>query len=405
MKSIIGAAALVGILLCARSDAEDFGTWGAYVDVSLNTSSAGAGVAAKVAGYPVAVRLTADNFDFASAKPDGSDLRVSMNGTAVPFALEYFDAAAKKGALWARVDVEGNSSAQKLRVHWGNPGATSASDSKAVFGAADGYLGVWHLGEDGATDPGAFKDVAGDNHATGVKLEKGSSVEGVIGMGNHLLNAKMQWIKVEDSTLRFRPPEMTASIWAWADGFPAVWSKDRISGYQTVFSSGEGWTVQREMGGKFEACFGDCGIGKAMDLKKWTLITLRRTGGKFYLYMNGAQVSSGSAGNRTKKVPLGFGEMTEWYTYPGEQRSWEGILDEARVMNKAMSVDWVKLDYESQRPDSKFLAFAKPVVSGVLRPAPASTRRGNFSEVRDLRGRLVESRGFGYAFRWVEPRR
>jgi biopolymer transport protein ExbB len=361
------------------------------MDVTLNTTSAGAGVAAKVAGYPVAVRLTADNFDFSLAKPDGSDIRVSQGAAAAPFVVEYFDPAAKKGALWVKLDVEGNSDAQKFRLHWGNPAAAAAGDSKAVFAEADGYLGVWHLGEDGAADSGAFKDVAGSNNATGVNLEKGSSVEGVVGMGNKLLNANKQWIKVDDPDGKFRPAQMTASIWAWADGFPGRWGKDHILGYQTVFSSGEGWTVQREMGGHIESCMGDCGIGKAMDLKKWYHFVVRRNGGSFQLFMNGAQVAGATAGNRTKKVPLGFGEMTEWYTYPGEQRSWEGVMDEARVMNKAMSNDWIKLEYESQRPDGKFLTFSKPEVAGISgqglrrdRGAAASAR------AFDARGRMLK---------------
>ena len=40
-----------------------------------------------------------------------------------------------------------------------------------------------------------------------------------------------------------------------------------------------------------------------------------------------------------------------------ERRSWEGILDEARVMNVAVNTDWIKLDFESQKPGAKFLVF------------------------------------------------
>jgi hypothetical protein len=43
--------------------------------------------------------------------------------------------------------------------------------------------------------------------------------------------------------------------------------------------------------------------------------------------------------------------------HANEQRSWEGILDEARVMNVAVSTDWITLDYQSQKPGAKFLSF------------------------------------------------
>ena len=34
-------------------------------------------------------------------------------------------------------------------MYWGNPGATPISNSAAVFDTANGFAGVWHLGENG----------------------------------------------------------------------------------------------------------------------------------------------------------------------------------------------------------------------------------------------------------------
>jgi hypothetical protein len=39
------------------------------------------------------------------------------------------------------------------------------------------------------------------------------------------------------------------------------------------------------------------------------------------------------------------------------QRGFDGILDEVRVMGVDRNADWAKLDYESQREGSKFLGF------------------------------------------------
>jgi hypothetical protein len=168
-----------------------------------------------------------------------------------------------------------------------------------------------------------------------------------------------QWVRVEDPMMKFRPPKMTASIWGWADGFPARWGKGGDPGYQTIYSSGEGWTIQRETGGRFECCINqDCGIGKAMNTKEWVQFVIVRNMGTHSLYMNGVRVSGAGAPNRADAKPLGIGQQTQ-YLDPvanmNEKRSWEGILDEARVMNVAVSTDWVKLEYESQKPGSKFL--------------------------------------------------
>ena len=95
-----------------------------------------------------------------------------------------------------------------------------------------------------------------------------------------------------------------------------------------------------------------------MATKQWVHFLLTRNGGSQSLYMNGARVAGGGTANRADAKPLGIGQQTQ-YLDPvknvNEQRSWEGILDEARVMNKVVSADWIKLETQSQKPDSKFL--------------------------------------------------
>jgi hypothetical protein len=38
-------------------------------------------------------------------------------------------------------------------------------------------------------------------------------------------------------------------------------------------------------------------------------------------------------------------------------RSFDGLIDEARFMNVAQDANWIKLDYESQRGEQKFLSL------------------------------------------------
>lgn len=339
-----------------------FPGWKYTRSIKMDTTAAGANVAGSVASYPVAVALSMGNFDFTQAKSDGGDVRFGKSdGTPIPYAKESFDAAARTALFWVLVDqVKGNDAAQAFNMYWGKADAGDASDSRKVFSTAAGFVGVWHLAEDGAAAVGGFKDASESGlDATGVNLAAGALVPGVLGNGIKMLNAMRQWVRVDDPMMKFRPAKMTASVWGWADGFPARWGKDGSPGYQTIYSSGEGWTIQRETGGRFEACINqDCGIGKAMNTKEWVHFVLVRNMGTFSLYMNGVRASGGGAPNRADAKPLGIGQQTQ-YLDPvanvNEKRSWEGILDEARVMNVAASADWVKLEYESQRPGSKFL--------------------------------------------------
>jgi hypothetical protein len=315
-----------------------------------------------VASYPVAVVLSMANFDFAQAKTDGGDVRFGKSdGTPIPYAKESFDAAGKTAVFWVLLaEVKGNDAAQSFNMYWGKADAGDASDSKQVFSAANGFVGVWHLAEDGGSAAGAFKDASESGaDGTGVNLKEGARVPGVLGNGTKMLNAMRQWVRVEDPMMKFRPTTMTASIWGWADGFPAKWGKDGSPGYQTIYSSGEGWTIQRETGAKFESCINqNCAIGRGINTKEWVHFILTRNGGSGTLYMNGVRVAGGGAANRADAKPLGIGQQTQYLdpvAHVNEQRSWEGILDEARVMNKVVSADWIKLEFESQKPGSKFL--------------------------------------------------
>ena len=51
---------------------------------------------------------------------------------------------------------------------------------------------------------------------------------------------------------------------------------------------------------------------------------------------------------------LGIGNQTQ--VLQG-RRQWDGILDEARVMQAARGQSWAKLDYESQRQAPTLLKF------------------------------------------------
>ncbi len=84
--------------------------------------------------WPVAVRLSAVDFDFASAAPDGSDLRfTSANGhTVLPYWVQDYDPTTHSGTAWARVPSlpVGKTT---IFLYSGNAQVPSASDGYGVF--------------------------------------------------------------------------------------------------------------------------------------------------------------------------------------------------------------------------------------------------------------------------------
>jgi hypothetical protein len=347
-----------------------FPGWKFAKNVKMDTTAAGAAVMGDVDNYPVAVTLTATNFDFAQAKDDGSDLRFGKeDGSPLLHALEHWDKAGQTASAWVKVDkVAGNSATQSINIYWGNSTATDASDSKKVFDTTQGFIGVWHLNDPGSTMAGGYKDATGNEaHGTGVGFTAASSVAGRIGKATDIANEMSQWVRVDGPKLPLfdTANKMTISIWFRAN---RLVGRAPI-GYDTVFSKGDSaWTIQRlGRGSTMETCVRPgghaCAIGKTQiqtgEMAPWYHVTAVLDHPNLRFYTNGASDGTTSAGGEWRKGahPVGIGVQSQYAS--SEPRFWDGPVDEARVMGVAKDANWIKLEYESQKEGSKFLVFGE----------------------------------------------
>lgn len=82
-------------------DTVPFTGWRYHATIGLNTSASGAAVAGMVTGFPALIRLTKDDFNFASAQATGADLRFGrQGGSFFPYEIERFDPAAGFQGVW-----------------------------------------------------------------------------------------------------------------------------------------------------------------------------------------------------------------------------------------------------------------------------------------------------------------
>jgi hypothetical protein len=352
--------------------------WRYSQTITLDTTASGANVTENVRQYPLAVLLDKARFDFTQARSDGADIRFfDSAGKALPHAIEMWDNASGSAAIWVLLDlVKGNSQDQSIVMKWGNPSAPNISDSKAVFKRADGFVGVWHLDEDGNTNPDGYKDASDhEAHGTGVGMIPGSRVTARIGKGVHLDNPKGQetarWIRVSgEKAAQFNPgPPITVSIWALGYSYP-------IRSYETIIAKGDtSWTLQRvqygpgggaqKIGGQgYQTCvrtpkYHLCAYnfaGQALVTNEWLHFMVVYEEPSMKLYINGTLNATESAGPWEKGThDLGIGNQTQ-HLEKG-RRQWDGILDEARVMQVARTAGWAKLDYESQRESPTLVRF------------------------------------------------
>lgn len=226
--------------------------WRYSARLCLNTTPSGAGVPGNVVNFPVLVRLTASNFNFGQAKSDGSDIRfATSNGAPLSYEIERWNAGTQQAEIWVRVDtVYGNDSTQSLVMQWGNGNAAAQSNSAAVFDTADGFQGVWHLGETGG---GIAKDATA-NHYDGTPSDTApASVAGTIGLCRSF-NGSSNFIRMNGTaTSKLNFPEngiYTISAWAYADtlddGFHLVVGKSDEQYYLKLKQSVPSTTMRWE---------------------------------------------------------------------------------------------------------------------------------------------------------------
>jgi hypothetical protein len=331
------------------------------------------------------VILKADNFDFSQAKADGSDLRFSKTtrgGEVLPYTIELWDKTGQSAVIWVKLDsIKGGSRAQSFVMHWGNAEAPAVGDSAAVFDVKQGFVGVWHLNEEGNTAEGGYRDASGNEaHMTGVNLKPGSRVDGRVGKGVQLNYDQVQWIKLDDPKKK-RTFDITTrgtfSIWAKARSYRNKGNQETraLPGYETMFAKGDNsWRLQKfgirdwhkPPAELLEMCIekpppnGDlCVVGKTdMATDKWFLVAAVHDFPRAKFYVNGVleKADTFDVNWNSGEHPVGIGNQSQ---FPEKGRQWDGVLDEARALNVAKDDHWMKLDYESQREGSKLLSFGK----------------------------------------------
>jgi Concanavalin A-like lectin/glucanases superfamily len=95
---------------------------------------------------------------------------------------------------------------------------------------------------------------------------------------------------------------------------------------------------------------------------QWHLVAGVLSSAGEVLYVDGDKAGEDpgvtSAQNYSKGYwKLGF-DFRFWdWPYPPRDLYFKGALDEARVSTRALSKEWMRLSYQSQRPDSRFLRF------------------------------------------------
>jgi hypothetical protein len=336
--------ALVALLQAASAQYQAWQHSGSFF---LLTTPEGANLPATATeeGFPLLLRLDQNSFDFKQAQTAGGDLRFAAAGKPLAYQIDTWDAAAGKANIWVRIPTIKGNAHQRIDMFWGKTDAQSESSGKAVFNESNGYLSVWHLDNPAKDETGILE---GKDQGT-------TSAAGVIGNGRHFEPGK--GINCGDNITTYPTGSSPHSTEVW---FRAEKSGDRI----VCWGNGEPKAVVQLILGKPPHLFMDCyGAGSSLQadaripMNEWVHAIHTCKSGDSRLYVNGALAGASTNANSPLNIKSPAKMMIGgWGNYV-----FNGDMDEVRVSKVARSADWVKLQYENQKP-------IQTVVGPLVRP-------------------------------------
>ena len=339
MKSIVAILLLLPFLALAQDKATpaaiQYRSWQHTGALTILTTPEGADLpaSASVEGFPLLVRLHKDWFDFKQAKTGGEDVRFSSStGAALAYEIEEWDAAKGVASIWVRVLRIAGNARQTIRVHWGKADAASESNGKAVFNESNGYLSVWHLGDVVRDEVGTLESKDVDTTATA----------GMVGKARHF--AGKQGIFCGEKITGYPSADAAHTTQAW---FRAEQPNVTIIGWGNE-GGGRGSKVRVQFRSpphvQVDSDFSNVSGESRLPVNEWIHVVHTYGGGPRRIYINGKL-----DGEATTKLDIKSPArlwLGGWY----HNYDFVGDLDEVRVSKVARSADWVRMEFENQKP-------------------------------------------------------
>ena len=314
MRHLLAALSLA--LLSTSANAWWNADWTHRSRIVLNTTASGQLTAEAVQALPLALRLHSGNFDFASAKDDGSDLRLVAGDDKTPlaFRIERFDAVNELAVVWVQLPaVLPGSDKNIIYAYGGNPKAVAETAAATGFDAA--MLAAFHLG----TADGA-EAISGLKSSSPLTIE----ATGLLGSAARLSGTALLF--PASDKLRI-PANGTLTL--------SLWLKPEANPGGTVLQFGPLALSLKD--GRLSARVGTVTLPGAMLAPgAWNHLALTLGGGQAALYLNGASVAQAAA-----PTPLIEGELR---VGDGVQ----GVVDELQISSSLRSPDWLALSAASQ---------------------------------------------------------
>ncbi|HVP77596.1 MAG TPA: DUF2341 domain-containing protein [Thermodesulfobacteriota bacterium] len=353
---VLGAAFLLAGLAAQEANAWWDGNWKLRKMIQFDASSKAADMKGTLTDVPVLVRLHTGNFNFSSAKADGSDLRFVSADDKIPlkYHIEKFDAKEEIAFVWVKVPrISGGSNQDSIWMYYGNASATDGQDIGGTYDV--NQVAVYHLRE----PEGLPKDAtAYANHAVffSGKLNLPSLIGNGAqfgGGGERMTISKSPSLNFDkgftfSTWLRLSRPGKDARVFSWDDGKQSiVISLDETKAY-CALNPGKGQTVVTT---------------KAVTLtaNRWHHLAVTVEPNKrVALFLDGNEAAS----NPLKgPVPEPSAEMILGAPAKGGN-AFSGDLDEVQLSNTVRPVEWMRVAFHGEGPDGTLTSVSTEEETG-----------------------------------------
>ncbi|MEI6605790.1 MAG: DUF2341 domain-containing protein, partial [Verrucomicrobiota bacterium] len=293
--------------------------------------------------FPMLVRLNKDWFDFAQAKPNGDDLRfASTDGKPLAYQIEDWDAVKGTASIWVRIPVIKGNARQEIKLYWGKADAAAESKGPAVFNESNGYVVAMHMSDPAnpaKDDVGTLTPKNVGATACPAPISNGLHFDGKSGIECGVNPAKFPTGSNPHSTEAWiRPFGGNHRIIMWGYG------SQPLGPIQLLYSTPpfrfwtDCWASEASVTGTNTIAMG-----------QWYHVVHTYHKGEGRIYVNGVldgTTTGGTPMNIVTPEPMWIGVEYGRY-FLG---CFKGDMDEVRVSKVTRSADWVKMEYENQKP-------------------------------------------------------
>ena len=313
-------------------------------------------------------------FDFSQARAHGEDIRFTDgNGTPLAYQIEQWDAAKGTASIWVRIPAIKGNARQEIKSALGqgrrrraSPAARRCSTSRMDISS------VLHMSD--AQDP--VKDEVGTVSPTDAGT---TACAGVIGEGPALRRRQGNHLRREDHRLTRPAPAPTPRKPGSGPSRPnatvVAWGNEQAQGKVMMqFASPPHVSMDCYFSGGNVA--GESRAARCRSGSTWSIPTRQ---GDSRLYVNGrldGVTDIAPALRWRSRARRGCGSAAGTTT-----TDFVGDIDEVRISKVARSADWVKLEYENQKP-------LQTLVGPLVQPGNAFS----VSPARDRRCRRARAR-------------